>query len=326
MHAIPTWLWGVFWAAVLTLLAVDLLSHRGHHGESRRAAWIWSGVWIAAGLSFGGLVWAVLGGHAAQEYVAAWLIEKSLSLDNAFVFLVIFQSLSVPLRAQHQVLFFGIFGALVFRALFIFVGAAALARWSWVSYVFGAILLVTALRVAREDPAKQKDNRAVRWLAKHLPVTQQVHDKKFIVRREDGHRVATPLLLALLGLELTDILFAVDSVPAAFSVTQDTFILYSSNAFAILGLRALYLVLAGTLGQLRYLHYGLAGVLGFAGLKMVVEPWLHIPPLPSVAIIATLVGASVIASVRARRRDTLGHPAPASSEGEEPEPETPARR
>ncbi|GEN07534.1 tellurite resistance protein TerC [Myxococcus fulvus] len=321
MHPIPTWLWGVFWAAVLTLLVVDLLGHRGHHGESRRAAWMWTGVWVAAGLAFGGLVWAVLGADAGQEYLAAWLIEKSLSLDNAFVFLVIFQSLSVPVRAQHQVLFLGIFGALVFRALFIFVGAAALERWSWVSYVFGAILLVTAWRVLREDPAKQQGNRAVSWLSRHLPVTQHLHDKKFIVRREDGHRVATPLLLALLGLELTDILFAVDSVPAAFSVTKDTFILYSSNAFAILGLRALYLVLAGTLGTLRYLHYGLAGVLAFAGLKMVVTPWFHVPPLPSVLIIVALVGTAVVASLIARRRE-----APAASREEGPGPDATVRR
>ncbi|MFY1828990.1 DUF475 domain-containing protein, partial [Myxococcus fulvus] len=191
----------------------------------------------------------------------------------------------------------------------------------WVSYVFGAILLVTAWRVLREDPAKQKDNRAVSWLSRHLPVTQHLHDKQFIVRREDGHRVATPLLLALLGLELTDILFAVDSVPAAFSVTKDTFILYSSNAFAILGLRALYLVLAGTLGKLRYLHYGLSGVLAFAGLKMVVTPWFHVPPLPSVLVIVALVGTSVVASLIARHRE-----APAASHEEGPEPDATPRR
>jgi len=304
MHAIPTWLWGVFWASVLAMLALDLLLHRGHHGESHRAAIAWSCVWIATGLLFGGLVWHTLGAQAGQEYLAAWAIEKSLSLDNVFVFLVIFQSLSIPLRAQHQVLFLGIFGALVFRALFIFVGAAALERWQWVSYVFGAILLVTAWRVLREDPAKQRDNRAVRWLSHRLPLTRHVHGKRFFVKRPNGQRVATPLLLALLGLEVTDILFAVDSVPAAFSVTQDTFVLYSSNAFAILGLRALYLVLAGTLGQLRYLHYGLSGVLAFAGLKMVLAKWVHIPPLPSVAIIVALVGVAVWASLRARRRES----------------------
>ncbi len=308
MQHVPTWIWVVFWAVVLVLIVVDLIAHRGHRGESRKAAVIWSGVWIATGLLFNVLVWRVFGGQAAQEYLAAYFIEKSLSLDNVFVFLVIFRSLGIPARAQHNVLFLGIFGALVFRALFIFVGAAALERWHWVAYVFGAILLITAWRVFREDPSRQQENKAVRWLARRLPVTHEVHDKKFIVRLEDGRRVATPLLLALLGLELTDILFAVDSVPAAFAVTQDTFILYSSNAFAILGLRALYLLLAGTVGQLRYLHYGLAGVLAFAGLKMVLEPWIHIPPLLSVGIIVVLIAASVGASVRARRREPRGAP------------------
>ena len=303
MQNIPTWVWAVFWGVVLVLLAVDLLAHRGRHGESHKAAVIWSGVWIATGLLFNVLVWRVFGAQPAQEYLAAYFIEKSLSLDNVFVFLVIFRSLGIPSRAQHNVLFLGIFGALVFRALFIFLGAAALERWHWVAYVFGGILLFTAWRVFKEDPAEQTENKAVRWLARRLPVTHEVHEKKFIVRLEDGRRVATPLLLALLGLELTDIVFAVDSVPAAFAVTQDTFIIYSSNAFAILGLRALYLLLAGTVGQLRYLHYGLAGVLAFAGLKMVLEPWLHVPPLLSVAIIVTLIGVSVWASWRARKRD-----------------------
>ncbi|WP_426756633.1 TerC/Alx family metal homeostasis membrane protein [Myxococcus sp. Y35] len=311
MPNVPPWMWMVFWAAVLVLLAVDLLAHRGRHGESHRAAIVWSVIWIAAGLLFDVLIWRVLGARAAQEYLAAYFIEKSLSLDNVFVFLVIFRSLAIPPRVQHQVLFLGIFGALVFRALFIFVGAAAMERWGWVSYVFGGILLFTAWRVLREDPSEQSDNKAVRWLAKRLPVTHELHDKSFIVRLADGRRVATPLLLALLGLELTDIVFAVDSVPAAFAITDQTFILYSSNAFAILGLRALYLVLAGTVGQLRYLHYGLAGVLAFAGLKMVLEPWLHVPPMASVLVIVVLIGAAVWASQRARRRDARKESLPA---------------
>ncbi|MFP2933385.1 TerC/Alx family metal homeostasis membrane protein [Pyxidicoccus sp. 3LG] len=319
MQDIPTWLWAVFWGVVLTLLVVDLLAHRGRHGESHRAAIAWSVVWVAAGLSFNLLVWYVLGARHAQEYLAAYFIEKSLSLDNVFVFLVIFRSLAVPARAQHQVLFLGIFGALVFRALFIFVGAAALERWHWVAYVFGGILLVTAWRVFREDPSQQRENKAVQWLSHRLPVTHELHGKSFLVRLADGRRVATPLLLALLGLELTDILFAVDSVPAAFAVTKDTFILYSSNAFAILGLRALYLLLAGTVGQLRYLHYGLAGVLAFAGGKMVLEPWVHVGPLTSVVIIAVLIGASVWASRRHQRREAR-RPEPGPDTRERPGP------
>jgi tellurite resistance protein TerC len=302
MMNIPTWIWVVFWGVILVLLAVDLLAHRGRHGQSHKAALIWSGVWIGAGLAFNALVWKVFGARHAQEYLAAYFIEKSLSLDNVFVFLVIFRSLAIPPKLQHNVLFLGIFGALVFRALFIFLGAEALERWHWVAYVFGAILLITAWRVFREDPAKEVENKAVRWLARRLPVSQELHGKHFIVK-QNGRRLITPLLLALMGLELTDILFAVDSVPAAFAVTQDTFIIYSSNAFAILGLRALYLLLAGTVGKLRYLHYGLAGVLAFAGLKMVLEPWIHVPPLLSVAIILGLIIPAVVFSQRALRRD-----------------------
>lgn len=303
----PAWVWAVFWGLLLLLLGVDLLVHRGGRAQSHRAAILWSVVWVAAGLAFNGFVWATRGGPAAQEYLAAWLIEKSLSLDNVFVFLVIFRSLRVPARLQHQVLFLGIFGALVFRALFIFVGAAALERWTWVSYVFGAILLVTAWRVLREDPAHQEQNRAVRWLSRRLPVAEEVEGPHFVIER-NGRRLATPLLLALLGLEVTDILFAVDSVPAAFSVTHDTFILYSSNAFAILGLRALYLVIAGAVGRMKYLHYGLAGVLAFAGLKMGLAEWVHIPPLLSVAIIALFIGGAVGASLRAERRHRVHSP------------------
>ncbi|WP_223641633.1 TerC/Alx family metal homeostasis membrane protein [Corallococcus sp. EGB] len=300
MQSTPSWAWVVFWALLLALLVVDLLAHRGGRGQSRRAAILWSLAWVGLGLAFCGFVWVTLGSDKGHEYLAAWLIEKSLSLDNVFVFLVIFRSLSVPQRYQHEVLFLGIFGALVFRALFIFVGAAALQRWGWVSYVFGAILLVTAWRVLREDPSKQEDSRVVGWLAERLPVADQVEGPRFLVKHR-GRRMATPLLVALVGLEVTDILFAVDSVPAAFSVTTDTFILYSSNAFAILGLRALYLVIAGAVGQLKYLHYGLAGVLAFAGAKMVAETWVHLPPLLSVAIIVVMIGAAVGASLAHRR-------------------------
>lgn len=300
MQSTPAWAWIVFWTLLLALLGVDLLAHRGGRGQSRRAALLWSLAWVGLGLCFCGFVWVALGSEQGHEYLAAWLIEKSLSLDNVFVFLVIFRSLNVPQRYQHEVLFLGIFGALVFRALFIFVGAAALQRWGWVSYIFGAILLVTAWRVLREDPSKEQDNRVVSWLSHRLPVTDQVEGPRFVVKQQ-GRRLATPLLLALVGLEVTDILFAVDSVPAAFSVTTDTFVLYSSNAFAILGLRALYLVIAGAVGQLKYLHYGLAGVLAFAGVKLVVEKWVRIPPLLSVAIILVVIGAAVWASLAHRR-------------------------
>ncbi|MDY7229810.1 TerC/Alx family metal homeostasis membrane protein [Hyalangium rubrum] len=307
--------WVGFGALVLVLLVVDLLAHRKKHGESKRSAIAWSVGWIALGLGFSFFVWRAYGSQAAHEYLGAWLIEKSLSLDNLFVFLVIFRSLSVPEDEQRRVLFWGIFGALVFRALFIFAGVEALQRWHAVVYVFGFILLFTAFRVAREDPAEKRDSKLVHWLARRLPVTTVVEGARFIVRR-DGRRVATPLLVALIAIELTDIAFAVDSVPAALAVSHEPFIVYTSNVFAILGLRALYIALAHVITELRYLHYGLAAVLAFAGLKMIVpDHWIHVPPLVSVAVIVGCIGTAVIASLQARARQRRRQPAPPKGPG-----------
>jgi tellurite resistance protein TerC len=305
MEHIPSWAWPLLGVIVLVLVLVDLFAHRGKHGHSHKAAVIWSVVWVGAGLLFNVFVWYAFGGQMAQEYLAAYLMEKSLSLDNVFVFLVIFQSLRIPQEHQHRVLFWGIFGALVFRAVFIFLGAEAIERYGWVSYVFGAILLWASFRIAREKPDAPKENKAVGWLSKRLPVHPHVEGPHFIVKQA-GRRMASPLLVALLALELTDILFAVDSVPAAFAVSQDRFILYSSNVFAILGLRALYIVLANSIQGLRYLHLGLAVVLGFAGVKMILHDRIHLHPLLSVGIIVAVMVIAVVASLRARKKE--GHP------------------
>ena len=301
MFGHPTWIWLVLGAVLLPMLALDLLAHRGGEPEPKRRAIAWSAAWITVGLLFGVFVWSVLGPDAAGEYLAAYLIEKSLSLDNIFVFLTIFQALCIPQQSQRRVLLWGVLGALGFRAIFILAGAEALERWRWVSYVFGAILLWTAARIAREDPSAHKEPRTVRWLAQHIPVTHELHGPSFFVV-ERGRRVATPLLVALVGLELTDIVFAVDSVPAALAITRDRFIVYSSNAFAILGLRSLYVVLSQGVAELEHLHYGLAAVLAFAALKLMTAGWLHVPPLLSVAIIATLLGASIASSLLVRRK------------------------
>ena len=300
-HIAP-WEWGVFGVIVVAMIFVDLLAHRSKHGETKRAAYIWSGVWIAVGLAFGVFVWARHGGNTAQEYLGAYLIEKSLSLDNLFVFLVIFASLSVPEDKQRRVLFWGIFGALVFRALFIFLGLEAIERWHWVVYVFGAILLLAAWRIARRHPSEESDNKVVGWLEKRLPVTTEYEGKQFF-KHVEGKWQATPLLIALIAIELSDVAFAIDSVPAALSVSHNLFVVYTSNVFAILGLRALYIALAKTVHELRYLHWGLAAVLAFAGLKMILSDWVHVAPLVSVAIIVTCIGISVGLSVRARKRD-----------------------
>jgi tellurite resistance protein TerC len=307
---VPATGWIAFGVLVLSLLLVDLLAHRKKHGESKRSAIAWSIGWIVLGLGFSVFVWQAYGARPAQEYLGAWLIEKSLSLDNLFVFLVIFRSLAVPEDEQRRVLFWGIFGALAFRALFIFAGVEALERWHAVVYVFGAILLFTAFRVAKEDPSKKRDSKLVHWLAKRLPVTTTMNGSRFFAQL-NGRRVATPMLIALIAIELTDIAFAVDSVPAALAVSHEPFIVYTSNVFAILGLRALYIALAHIITELRYLHYGLAAVLAFAGLKMVVpDSVVHVPPLASAAIIVVCIGVSVIVSLRARARQRRRAPTP----------------
>jgi tellurite resistance protein TerC len=302
MQDIPLWGWIAFAVLVLVLLGIDLFAHRGEHGASRRSAYVWSGIWIAAGLLFAVFVGLIFGSLRAQEYLAAYLIEKSLSLDNLFVFLIIFRTLNIPKEYQHNVLYWGILGALVFRAVFIFLGIAAIERFEWVTYLFAVILLLAAWHALREDVTAQEASRVVQWLGRHLPVTDQIEGTRFFLRR-DGRLLATPLLIALLGLELTDIVFAVDSVPAALAVSRNEFVVYSSNVFAILGLRALYSALAHSLGGLRYLHYGLAGVLAFAAVKIIVDEWVHIHPMAAVAITAVLIGASVWASLAGKGSD-----------------------
>lgn len=296
----PTWIWITFGVVVAILLAVDLFTHRGEHGQSRKAAIVWSIVWVGVGLAFGVFVWVVIGPTAAGEYYAAYLIEKSLSVDNLFVFLLIFQSLAIPHHQQHRVLVWGIFGALVFRALFIFLGVRALEQIEWMVYVFAAILLFAAYRIVREDPREKTENKTVKWLARHLPITHEIHEHRFI-SKVDGRTVATPLLVAVIALETTDVMFAVDSIPAALSVTRDELLVYSSNAFAILGLRALYLVMADLVARLEYLHYGLAAVLAFAAIKLLTAELWHVPPWLSIGIIVLLLGAAVVASVLHKR-------------------------
>lgn len=299
---VPVLGWMAFGVLVLGLLAVDLWVHRKRPGESKRSAIAWSIGWLTLGLGFSVFVWKAYGTRAAHEYLGAWLIEQSLSIDNLFVFLLIFRSLSVPEEEQRRVLFWGIFGALICRAVFIFAGVEAMEHWHPVAYVFGAILLVTSIRVAIEDPSREHESALVRWLAARLPVSASIDGPHFFVRR-DHRRMATPLLVALISIELTDIAFAVDSVPAALAVSQQPFIVYSSNVFAILGLRALYIVLAHVISELRYLHYGLTAVLAFAGLKMILpEAWVHVPPLASIVVIVVCIGLAVGASLRARAR------------------------
>ncbi len=297
MNEVPQWAWIGFASTLFILLAIDLYSHRGAHARTRRADILWSAIWISTGLSFTFFVWWLMGADAAQEYLAAYLIEESLSLDNLFVFLLIFQTLQIPLENQRRALLWGIFGALVFRGIFIFLGVAAMERWDWITYLFGALLFFAAWRALREPQDEAVENQLVNWLARRLPMSKDRASPHLLVR-ENGKLLITPLLVAIIGLELSDILFAIDSVPAALSVTQREFLVYSSNAFAILGLRSLYVVLVASLEKVRYLHYGLAAVLAFAGFKIVTHDFFHVPPMLSVGIIVAILTATIVISLR----------------------------
>ncbi len=298
MHVDP-WMWGAFVGFVLAMLALDLLVlHRDAHEVSMREAGIWSAVWIGLALAFGALIWALWGAEAGGQYLAGYLIEKSLSVDNIFVFALIFGYFAVPARYQHRVLFWGVLGALVFRAIFIAAGATLLEQFHWMIYVFGAFLVFTAVRMAtarteRTDPGR---NPVLRLMRRTIPMTEAYTGPRFALR-EAGRWVATPLLTVLVVVETTDIVFAVDSIPAIFAVTDDTFLVFTSNAFAILGLRALYFLLAGLIDRFRYLKMGLAVVLGFVGAKMVLTDVVHIPIWVSLVAIACILGVAVAASL-----------------------------
>jgi tellurite resistance protein TerC len=303
---VPAWAWALLAGLLLICLAIDLLAHRGDHVDSRRRALLWSVAWVSVAVGFGVFVTLQLGREAGEQWFAAYLLEKSLSIDNLFLFVVVFGALAIPRTEQRRVLTWGILGALGTRALFIVAGTAMLARWHWVTYIFGAILLVTAVKLLRESTPSEQPS-SLRWISRWIPSTH-LHGHHFIVKLR-GRWVATPLLIALVAIELADIVFALDSIPAAFAVTEDRFILYSSNVFAILGLRALYVVLEHALEKLRYLKFGLVAVLGFAGVKLLATPWVHVAPLVSVSVIAGVIGAVVIASLvsSARRAGALDH-------------------
>lgn len=296
----PAALWPAFIAFVVVLLLLDLfVFHREAHDVSIREAAFTSAGWIAVGVGFTGVVWAVLGGDAAGQYITGYVIEKSLSVDNVFVWAVIFGYFSVPNRYQHRVLFWGIFGALVMRAIFIFVGAAALDRFEWLLFVFGGFLLYTAWKVSRDhgEEVHPETNPLLRLVRRIVPVTPD-YDGQKLFTKESGRRLATPLFVVLVLIEATDVVFAVDSVPAILAVSRDTFVVFSSNAMAILGLRALYFLLAGAKDKLTYLNEGLAIILAYVGVKMILSHWFHINSFLSLGIIAAVLTTTVVLSLR----------------------------
>jgi tellurite resistance protein TerC len=298
-------LWAGFVVFVLAMLALDLgVFHRQAKATSFKDALGWSLVWIALSLTFNALVWWKFGSDHAVEFLAGYLLEKSLSVDNIFVFVVLFGALGIPKEYQHRVLFWGVASALILRAGMIFAGAAMLAKFHWLIYVFGGFLVITGIRLflgrnTHEDPA---EGFALRTARRFIPTTPVLHGEHFFVV-QNGKRLATPLFMALVLIEISDVIFAVDSIPAVFAITTDPFIVFTSNIFAILGLRSLFFLLAELVDRFRYLKVGLSGVLVFVGLKMTLVDLYHMPPLISLLVILALLGASVIASIVASRRE-----------------------
>ncbi|HUP87000.1 MAG TPA: TerC family protein [Acidimicrobiales bacterium] len=301
---VPLWAWAALVGALGALLVADLLLvHRTAHVVTLRAAAIESAVWITFGLAFGGVLFAWQGGGPAGEYLAGYLIEKSLSVDNVFVWAVIFGYFGVPPKYQFRVLFWGVFGALVLRALFIFAGVALIERFESVLYVFGAFLVFTAIRIARhaEGEIHPDRNPVLRLVRRIVPSTTE-YDGQRLFTRISGRRLATPLFAVLILIESTDVVFALDSIPAILAVSHEQFIVFASNAFAILGLRALYFCLAGMRDRFRFLNLGLGVILGFVGVKMLVAGIYHFPTWASLAIIAVVLTATVLLSLWAERR------------------------
>ncbi|HXM93491.1 MAG TPA: TerC family protein [Candidatus Dormibacteraeota bacterium] len=291
--------WVIFNFFVLAAITLDLrVFHRDAHKIGVREAGFWSAVWVILASLFGAGVFIFLGRQPGLEFFTGYLIEKALSVDNLFLFLVIFQAFAVDDRVQHRVLAWGILGALIMRAIMIATGVALIERFSWVMYVLGAFLIYAAahmLFVKHEDMHPEK-NALFAFAKKHLRVTRTYQGERFFVR-ESGKLVATPLFLVLLVVEITDLTMAVDSIPAIFGITHDPFIVYTSNVFAILGLRALYFLLAGALDRLRYLDEGMALILLFIGAKMIAEPWIHIPIHISSAIVIGILLIALLASL-----------------------------
>ena len=298
--------WLGFLAFVLVMLALDLgVFHRNAHVVKVKEALGWSVVWVLCAAIFCGIVYYSFGSERALEFATGYVIEKALSVDNLFVFVVLFGAFKVPQTSQHRVLFWGVLGALVMRAIFIGAGSVLLERFHWLMYIFGAFLVYTAYKLARErgveEPESPLESRSYRWLARHLPTSKELDGEKFFTR-VNGRRLATPLFMVLILVEVTDLIFAVDSIPAVFAVTTDPFIVFTSNVFAILGLRSLYFVLADFVHRFHYLKPALAIVLGFVGVKMLIMGVYKIPILLSLGVICgVLTGAILLSRQREKR-------------------------
>ncbi len=307
------WMWGAFIAFVLVMLALDLFVFGGNktHKVSVKEAASWSLAWVSMALLFNAGMWWYLSGAVGQviadqkamEFLTGYVIEKSLSVDNVFVFLMIFTAFHVAPEFQRRVLIYGVLGAIVLRAIMILAGAWVVSEFSWVLYIFGAFLLFTGMRMlvmAEKAPDLEK-NPVLKFARRHLRITTEPHGEKFMVMK-DGVRYFTPLFLVLIMIEISDVVFAVDSIPAIFAITTDPFIVFTSNIFAIMGLRALYFLLADMADRFHLLKFGLAMVLTFIGTKMLIMPWYHVPTAASLSFVVVLIGGSVVASLIATRK------------------------
>lgn len=304
---VPAWAWVAVLAVLAAMIGVDLLAFRRTEGEiTLRAAAIGTTVWVSIGLLFAGVLAATLGGSAAGQYLTGYVIEESLSVDNVFVWAVVFGYFAVPREYQRRVLFWGIFGALALRAGFIFAGVALLERFSWVEYLFGAFLVFTAVKLVTQDETEvdPEHNPIFRLFRRVIPVTDGYRGDRLFVR-EAGRRLATPLFLVLLMVEMTDVLFAVDSVPAVLAVSRSQFIVFTSNAFAIMGLRSIYFLLIGASDKLVHLNLGLGVILAFVGAKMLLAHQFTIPTPASLGFIAVVLATTVVWSLRTAKRHEL---------------------
>lgn len=310
------WPWILFNLFVLAMLALDLgVFHRKVHVVRLKEALGWSVVWISLALLFNLLIYFWLGPETALQFLAGYIIEKSLSVDNLFVFLLIFSYFSVPSVYQHKILFWGILGALIMRAIFIAAGITLIEKFHWMIYLFGGFLIITGIKMAfqKDKELHPETNPVLRLFRRFVPVTDQYHHDHFFVLKE-GKRWATPLFVVLLLIETTDVIFAVDSIPAILAVTRDPFIVYTSNVFAILGLRALYFALAGIMQLFHYLHYGLSLILVFVGTKMLISDIYKVPIGIALAVIAGILIVSVVASILRPRPEVVPPPPPGQPE------------
>ena len=300
---VPLWLWGAVIGIIFVVLVIDLVAHRDAHVIKVREAAAWSIAWVALGVGFGVWLWWWQGPEIGQQYFAGYLIEKSLAVDNVFVWAVIFSYFAVPARFQHRVLFLGVLGALVLRGAFIAVGAVLIENFTWVLYLFAAFLLYTGWRMIkqRDDHLDPDQSAVLRLFRRFVPMTDAYYGQRFLIRR-DGVLLATPLLAVLVLVEATDVVFAVDSIPAIFAVTDEPFLVFTANAFALLGLRAMYFLLADLMHRFVHLKIGLALVLVWVGIKMALKiDIFYIPTSVSLAVIASILTVSVVTSLRATR-------------------------